>query len=206
MSSGNPSRPSAVVVTLWAILLAVAAPTARANFVLVSQHLTINRADDLASFDLVFNQKPDFHTVDSAGRVANSFQIEFAGDPSRNDLPYPQNLTAVIRGEEIHIANAVRIRQPTGDGGPNSGGWGPVIDTEAFKLDQNKVSFSTSIEDLGLRGRMFDYSAYSLEFGSLTAIEQVHEVPTPLAVEMFVPAGAIAALVLRQWRSHKYQR
>ncbi|HSV14833.1 MAG TPA: hypothetical protein VLI90_11270 [Tepidisphaeraceae bacterium] len=195
MPSLNLSRPLAVVVTL--LLLSGATPTARANFVLLSHHLTVDRTADTASFDLVFNQKPDLHSVDSDGRAINSFQIEFAGDHALDGLPYPQNLTAVIRGEEIHIADAVRIRAPIGDGGPNSGGWGPVIDSEPFTVDQNKVSFSTSIEDLGLRGRTFNYSVYSLESGSLTAIEEVHVVPLPPAVEMFVPAGLILMIAAR---------
>jgi hypothetical protein len=193
MSSLNPSRPLAVVVTL--LLLLGITSTARANFVLVSHHLTLDHATDTAAFELVFNQKPDFHSVDSDGRVINSFQIEFAGDHALDGLPYPQNLTAVIRGEEIHIANAVRIRKPIGDGGSNSGGWGPVIDSGPFSVDQNKISFSTSIDDLGLRGREFNYSVYSLESGSLTAIEEVHVVPLPSAVEMGLFVGAIVVMV-----------
>ncbi len=64
---------------LAAVVLAVAAPAARADFALVSQDLTINRQADTVSFSLTFNQAPDFYTADSYGRPADSFQVEFDG-------------------------------------------------------------------------------------------------------------------------------
>jgi hypothetical protein len=184
------------------LALVVGARGARASFELVSQSLTLDRATGRANFTLHFNQPPDFTTIDSFDRPANSFQIEFQGRVLPNDSSYPQDLTAILRGDEIHVAHGLRIRRPTGNGGPGSGGWGPIIDTVPIDLGDDTVRFSTSLNDLGVSGRgAFEYSVYSLEFGSLTSIQQVASVPLRSALAMFPAAALLAAVVM--WRMRR---
>src|SRR5262245_43790729 len=56
-------------------------------------------------FSLTFNRAPDFFTTDQAGRQADSFQFFIGPDPSPLG-PY----LSIIRGEEIHVAGDIRIR------------------------------------------------------------------------------------------------
>lgn len=161
-------------------VLACVAPAARADFTLVSQDLDLSRKDDAVRFTLTFNQAPDFTTVDAQGRPANSFQVEFDGavDPSTQ---LPTDMTAIVRGDEIHVANGVRVRTPTGDGGPDSGGWGPVVGTVPFSLTGNTVSFSVPLEDLGWTGGDWSANIFSLNYGDLTAQQTVTSIPAPPA-------------------------
>ena len=67
-------RLRAAVARSVASLVLLAAPVAaRANFVLISQSMTLDHALDRASFTLTFNQTPDFTHTDNFGRPANSF-------------------------------------------------------------------------------------------------------------------------------------
>ena len=167
---------SALAVALSAMFV----PAARADFALVSQDLTLNRQDDTASFSLTFNQAPDFTTVDADGRPANSFQVEFDGavDPT---TALPDDLTAVVRGDEIHVADAIRVRAPTGNGGADSGGWGPVVATVPFSLTGDTVTFAMPADDLGWTGGAWQANIFSLAYGSLTAQQTVSSIPTPPA-------------------------
>jgi len=165
---------------LAALVSAMVAPAARADFALVSQDLTVNGKDATASFSLTFNQAPDFTTVDSLGRPANSFQVEFDGavDPATS---LPDDLTAVVRGDEIRLGDGLPIRTPTGDGGANSGGWGPVVGTVPFSLTGDTVSFDVPTSELGWTGGQWQASVYSLAYGDLTAQQTVSSIPTPPA-------------------------
>lgn len=194
MSTRTFTRLAALAV------LVVAAPAARADFALVSQDLSINRQAGSATFSLTFNQQPNFYTTDAAGRPANSFQVEFDGtyDPA---LPsyYPTSLTAVVRGDEIHVGSGVTVRSPAGNGGDNSGGWGPVLSSVPFTTVGNTVTFTTPMADLGTaNGNPYQYAVFSLEYGSLTAERVVTSIPTPAAFAGGLVGLGIVALVTRR--------
>ncbi len=177
MSTRTPRWLAAVAT---AAVVSIAPAVARADFALVSQDLSINKQSDQATFTLTFNQQPNFYTTDAAGRPADSFQVEFDGtyDPA---LPsyYPTALTAVVRGDEIHDGNTITVRSPTGVGGANSGGWGPVLTAVPFTKAGNSIIFTTPAADLGAVGSTYQYAVYSLEYGSMTAEHVVTSIPTP---------------------------
>jgi hypothetical protein len=177
------------VVGIAALMLGTAA--ARADFVLVSQNLTLDAKDQTADFNLTFNQTPDFSTLDSQGRQANSFQIDFAGTYPVAGKAFPNDLTSVVRGSEIHFAGVLPIRSTIGSGGPNAGGWGPTVDSVPFTLVGDSVSFSVPTKDLGWSGHGYQYHAFSLQYDRLTATQVVTMVPTPTALQ-----GGIAGLVI----------
>lgn len=167
--------------------------SARADFALVSQNVAINSAEQQAHFTLTFNQAPNFQTTDSDGRQADSFQVEFAGSYDGSQTPfYQQDDTAIVRGEEIHLANAIRVRSPLGDGGSGSGGWGPILTTVPFDVTADTVDFTVPTQNLGWTGGYYQYVVSSYTFGTQTATADVRVVPLPPAVGM----GAIGLLMV----------
>jgi hypothetical protein len=169
-----------VLAALGLIALAAGGPSAKADFLLESQSLTVDRKDQTADFSLTFNQAPDFTTLDSLGRPANSFQIEYAAnyDPS---IKFQKSLTGIVRGDEIHIADDLRIRSANGNGGPDAGGWGPIVGSVPFSLIGDTVSFSIPTVDLGGFTKTSAYDVFSLAYGKQTVNQFVTMVPTPAA-------------------------
>jgi hypothetical protein len=101
---------------------------------LVSEQLMSDGSN--IEFHTIFNRMPDFFTLDTFRRQADSFQ--FYIDANLND-PTPFNsylVDVLIRGEEIHVGGGIPIRdaQPFGSGGPDSGGWGPLVGSVAYNL------------------------------------------------------------------------
>jgi hypothetical protein len=186
------------------------ASMARADFLLVSQHLTLDTKDQTADFSLTFNQPPDFNTLNSQGQPADAFQVNFAGIYPTPGVNFPRDLTAVIRGEEIHSANGIPIRSATGNGGPEAGGWGPAIATVPFQLVGDSVDFSVPTTDLSWNGHAAQYRVFSLQYGLQTATETVTLVPTPTGLESglfgLVIVAGVAEYVRRHSRSHQAHR
>jgi hypothetical protein len=186
-----------------AALLGFAA-ISRADFLLESQHLAYDASTGSANFSLTFNQAPDFNTLNSQGEPADAFQVNFAGIYPTT-TPFPRNLTAVIRGEEIHNGNGIPVRATTGDGGPQAGGWGPARDSVPFQLVGDTVDFSVPATDLGWDGHGGQYRVFSLQYGQQTASETVTLVPTPTALESGLAGLLIIAGVSAYMRQHHHR-
>jgi hypothetical protein len=186
--------------------LLVFASIARADFLLVSQSLTVDQPYDAAIFQLTFNQAPDFYTLNSQGQPADAFQINFAGIYPAPGVAFPRNLTAVVRGSEIHEQGTIRIRSATGNGGPEAGGWGPVVDSVPFSLLGDTVDFSIPERDLGWNGHSTaQYRVFSLQYGQQTASETVTLVPTPTALESGLVGLLIVAAVTAYMQHHHHR-
>src|SRR5215467_282001 len=71
-----------VAQTAVVALLVGIAGIAKADFMFVSQSAVFNPVTQEVLFTIQFNQVPDFFTVDSFGRQANSFQYFIVGDPN----------------------------------------------------------------------------------------------------------------------------
>jgi hypothetical protein len=180
-----------------AVLAAVAPPRgASAGVVIVGQSASVDRERGSASFDLHFDARPDFQTVDEHGRVADSFQYEIdANGPASKELPV-NFIDAVVRGDEIRVANALRVRGGWGDTpdpDPVAGGWGPVRTTVPFNLDGGHLSFEVPLSALGdgAADGIFSYRVFTTDFG-LTSSEVESSVG---AVSVPLPSGAWAALL-----------
>ena len=181
-----------------AVALSLAgASVARGEFALVSQDLAMNRSTRSVDFSLTFNQPPDFYHAASDGTPANSFQVEFNGavDPVTS---LPEDLTAVVRGDEIHSAGAIRVRSPRGNGGAGSGGWGPVVGTVPFTSVGDTVTFAIPTDQLGWSGGAWSATTYSLSAGELTAQRSVSSVPAPRAV--WAGSAGLAVVAAWQWQ------
>ncbi len=184
----NALKRSAVVlggVVVWATVA-----TARGDFLLESQSVAIDNKTHLADFSLTFNQPPDFNTLGSVGPI-NSFQIDFNGNYNpHNAATFRNSLTGIVRGDEIHTAGDIPIRALNGDGGPSSGGFGPVVGSVPFNLIGDTVTFSVPTADLGYTGHYYQYDAISLANGRQTANQFVTAVPTPAAF----PSGVVGLI------------
>jgi hypothetical protein len=204
------SRIHQPALTLLAVMLLLVGTTgeAQAGFMFVSESAVFNPATGEVQFTIEFNQHPDFFTLDSVGRQADSFQYFIVGDPS---LPYPENYDAIIRGEEIHITgDTLRIRNsapPNPD--PASGGWGAIRGSVPFSLDGNVLTFSTPlplISDHSTDGH-FAYRLESYVFGGTTrsVVSQSTVVPEPFTAVLLAMAGVTLGCwyggtgVLRYW-------
>lgn len=138
---------------------------------LASQSVSIDLANSRATFELTFNSPPDFFTVDSVNRQADSFQYYvdadgelpvFRGSSSFNELD------AIVRGEEIARTNRIVIRDVQGDGGPNAGGWGPERGSVPFTLNGSTLTFTVPLALLGDSNGDFSYNIESFESGTRT--------------------------------------
>lgn len=168
-----------------AVLLALGAwnaPRALAGIEIVSESAVVDHDAGLVRFSVEFDEQPDFWTKDEFGRLADSFQYEVDGDwQAPLGLP-PEGLDAVVRGDEIHVADALRIRDAgfdmRADGDPNSGGWGDVRATVPFNLDGTRLSFEASLADLGDDGDgYFAYRVFTTEFGLTTSELEMRLLP-----------------------------
>ncbi len=137
----------------------------------MSTPLKIVGTDFTASMDfiVIFNHTPDFTTLDSNGRPQDSFQIYIAYNPATaNPVSSPDVL---VRGDEIHLAHAIRIRNarpPVAD--PHAGGWGSIRGTVPFHVvtltnGNALLTFSVPFPMLGITGQ-FAWTLETYNFGA----------------------------------------
>lgn len=142
---------------------------AQAVVLINSESVVANLDSREALFTIEFNEVPDFFTIDNFGRQADSFQYYIDTD---GELPvfrnYPDELDIIIRGEEIHVAGDIRIRNalPIGSGGSNSGGWGLIRGSVPYTLNGTVLTFSAPLELIGNSDGLFSYHLETYEFGS----------------------------------------
>jgi hypothetical protein len=113
-------------------------------------------ADPSIFFRLIFNEAPDFTTVDQFNRQADSFEY--------------QTPDAVIRGAELFVSgDMIRVRalSPPDTTDTNSGGWGPIIDSVPFTLSGTTMTFSIPFQFLA-SGPTFAYTVFAATFGAQT--------------------------------------
>lgn len=139
----------------------------------MSAPLKIVGADFRATmhFSLHFSHTPNFVTLDSNGRPQDSFQIFIAFNPSTPNPANPASADVIIRGDEIHIAHAIRIRDarpPVPD--PHAGGWGAIRGTVPYHVRTEPngtavLTFSAPFTLLGITGQ-FGWVLETTNFGS----------------------------------------
>lgn len=150
--------------------------TGRAEFFAKSWSTVNDNSAQTATFEITFNESPDFFTTDNVGRQADSFQIYTDINPfgptdfSDPDQCLPGCVKTLIRGGEIHSSLEMVIRRvdhvyvPTpGDG---SGGWGPKIGEVPFLLRDETLSFTVPWAMLATDDGKFYYRLETEEFGA----------------------------------------
>ena len=192
-------------LVLWITGLSLCQARVHAQFRLVSESAVSDPQTHAVTFTIAFNQPPDFFTLDMDSIPANSFQYFIFGDQS---LPYPGYFDAIIRGDEIHLAGALRVRNAApSSSDPSSGGWGSVRGTVPYTLTGDRLAFTTPlslISDHSLDG-LFSYQVESYEFGTTTQSVIGNSslvVPEPGPLALFACAGISGFALLRRRRQH----
>jgi hypothetical protein len=141
-----------------------------APFQFVSESAQYDSASNQIHFQIVFNQPPDFLEVDEHNRSANAFQYFIFGDRS---LTYPDHFDSIIRGEEIRVADGIRIRNAAPTSLPDdvhSGGWGTIRGTVPYSLSGSVLRFTTPlhlISDVSTSG-ILEYQLETYVYGATT--------------------------------------
>jgi len=134
------------------IVLVFASSAAHATFLAVDVSVTANRTTGLTTFNALFNETPDFFTVDGIGRQADAFQFWLTDDVSASffDTGYGGSGTSVIRGGEINLGAGIPICSILAGSQPTCGGWGEPIGAVDFDVTGALVTFSVSSALLGI--------------------------------------------------------
>ena len=150
-------------------------------FSLVSHSVEVNRTDSTATFKLEFDHPPNFLTNGSG--QSDAFQYEIDADTAEIGTGIGFNsLDTVIRGGEIWEGNGLPIRNRDGEGGSNSGGWGPVRALLPFEVDGNSLSFTTGLSAIGDHDGQFRYRVFTTQNGEITGQAVGAVIPLPAAV------------------------
>jgi len=174
-------RRSIVVPAVLAGLTSTAAFADPVDFQIVQQDVNVNRATSVAQFSVTFNRPPDFVAIDHG--QPDTFQYEIDADSTNLKQNFGFNeVDAVIRGGEIWEGHGIPVRDRTGNGGADAGGWGPVRALLPFELDGNTVTFTAPLADLGDSTGSFRYRAFATENGAVTAQVIGAVIPLPAAV------------------------
>jgi hypothetical protein len=143
-----------------AVLILCLGQAASAELLIVSESAVYCLDTDEVYFSVVFNEPPDFHTVDQAGRQADSFQYYVDYDTQYDEF------RVLIRGEEIHWDDVIPIRDRDGYGGDHSGGWGPIRGVVPYTLDGSTLRFVVPLPLVGDSEPPFSYRLTTVEYGS----------------------------------------
>ena len=160
------------------------------DFRFIKQSLAVDPSARTATFSLTFSQPPSFVAVDGSQIEAFQYEIDTGSEDISKPIP-PSSLDAIVRGAEIfETGNTIPIRNPSGDGGPNAGGWGPVKATVPFTLNDNTLTFTANWSDIGDSDGKFRYRVFTTDTGAITADTQGTTAAIPL------PAGVWTGAIL----------
>jgi hypothetical protein len=181
-------------IALIAILSAAA--HARAGFTIVSDAARPDRSARSTSFEITFNQPPDFVHTDSFGNPHDAFQYFYGSDPARFDFSGAD--IVIIRGVEIRFDHEIPVRDsinPSGEDFPHADGWGPQRGAVNFDLQGSTIRFAVPWDLLGETDESFAYHLFALEDGTLTTDIGRTFIPLPAAVWCGAAAVACVACV-----------
>lgn len=174
---------------------------AQAVLLVESESAVVNLNAKEVLFTTDFNRVPDFLTVDEFDRQADSFQYFIDKDeelPIFGTSPAYSNLESIIRGEEIHIAGDVRIRDvfSVGPSEPNSGGWGKIRGSVPYSLDGTVLKFSAPLQFIGDSDGLFSYRLELYEFGAWNGITNENKATIASVPEPNFALGALTFAAL----------
>src|SRR4051812_20686577 len=168
---------------LLAGMLEIVRPAA-AGFLIERETVGAARTRQQAHFELQFNRAPDFDTLDSTGHPRDSFQFFINPDWKRGDRDLRLDIGQfrdVVRGEEIHVAGRLPVRDgtPTDAFGPAAGGWGKSLGAVPIEQDGRTVDFQIPFHMLRETDGDFSYALISTDNGVETSSFTGTTVPLP---------------------------
>ena len=198
------SAPSIKLKPLWLMFGLALLQTGflRAEFVANAQSAIFDPATGNVTFSLMFNQGPDFYTVDTFGRAATDFQYFVYGDPRAG---YPAEFDSIIRGGEIYLGQGIPVRNATPSvADPNAGGWGAIRTRVPFTVAGASLTFSvplTLLSDRSTDGH-FTYILQTDVYGALNqrVTGQSSVVASPEPSGLPILCGLVMVVLLRPRR------
>lgn len=168
-----------------------------------SSSVMVDTEAGVAGFSLLFDAVPDFYTVDEFGRQASSFQywIFWDGAPTVRT----GDSDVIVRGGEIPVAGDLRFRDrgPSGTGGPDAGGWGPLRGSVPFVQTGALVEFSAPLSLIGDPDGVFAYGLIATEYGASSGTLLGYSgqvVPEPSTASLVALGLGLTALCARRPR------
>jgi len=190
------------LLSAFAATFATFANAAPVDFQIVHQNITVDRAAGTAQFTIVFNQPPDF--TNGPGGQADAFQYEIDANSTNLKKPFGvADVDAVIRGGEISDAQTLPVRSGAGDGGPDSGGWGPVRAVLPFQLNDSTIKFTAPLADLGDTTGEFRFRAFTTRQGAITSQAVGAVIPLPGVI---LPGALMLGVIAVTRRSRLMRR
>lgn len=186
------------------VLVTAGAAPARGDFLIVSHSFRVDEQRRQTTFNLVFNQKPDFFTTDEFGRPRNSFQYFYnsaaddCGESMGRDV-------VVIRGSEVRFDHDLPVRESinvSGGGPDRAEGWGPIRGSVPIESEGNELTFTMPWKTLGETDGRFCYEVFALENGSLTSDASGFVIGLPAGWEV----GAIGLMGVAMLKAVKRRR
>ena len=156
---------SRLVVTLVALLVLV--PGTARSLQIVSHNEHYDPLTQVFQFTLQLSAPPDLFTVDEFNRGQDEFQYWITYDLPADPFYPLVTPDVLIRGSEIRWSGGIPVRERTGgDGGPHTGGWGPIRGIVPYQLIGSVITFSIPRELLGDPDGKFAYFLMVLVYGS----------------------------------------
>jgi len=198
------SAPSIKLKPLWLMfgLALLQTGLLRAEFVANAQSAIFDPVTGNVTFSLMFNQGPDFYTVDTFGRAATDFQYFVYGAPTAG---YPAEFDSIIRGGEIYLGQGIPVRNATPSvPDPNAGGWGAIRTRVPFTVAGASLTFSvplTLLSDRSTDGH-FTYTLQTDVYGALNqrVTGQSSVVASPEPSGLPILCGLVMVALLRPRR------
>jgi hypothetical protein len=186
-------RPVIMPAALLGLGLAGTAVAGPVNLRILSQSVAVDDANRTANFTVHFNHAPDF-SVGPGGQVeAFQYEIDTKTDKFVQPISFDDTST-IVRGAEISAGKGLPIRARDGDGGPDSGGWGPTRGNVPFQLSGSTLSFTSSFDALGEDDGIFRYRIFTTDDGSRTQTVYASNPSQPSGVVVPVPPSAWSGL------------
>jgi hypothetical protein len=172
------------------------AQCSHASFSTIFQSATVDDKAKTVTFDIGFNQKPDFATTDEHGDDASAFQVYV--DPKHSGVGFDYfDSVSIVRG--VHVGSSDEL--PVID--VKEGAFGDARGVAHFALDDmDTVHFAVPFDVLGTSDGRFDYRVESYEYGTLTSMidSTTAIVPLPPATYAAIPTGLmlVAGMFVRR--------
>ena len=190
--------PAAIIASLG--IAGGAALGEPVSFELVSHDVQVDRGAQTATFTLTFTRAPNFSTSAFQYEIDAAWPgLDSAGGAGTIDF---NSISTVVRGSEIGAGSAVPIRDRDGNGGAGAGGWGAVRALVPFQVQDQNLTFTTALSNIGDTDGVFRYRLFTTDSGQVTSDATGVAIPLPPAVAAgLVTLGGLGfALVLRRQR------
>lgn len=172
------------------------AQCSHASFSTIFQSATVDNKAKTVTFDIGFNQAPDFKTTNAQGDDASAFQLFVNPGHSASGFDYFKSVS-LVRGVHIGSSDELSVIDV------KDGAFGGERGMTHFALDDsNTIHFTAPFEVLGSSDGRFDYRVESYEFGTLTSMidSTTATVPLPPAAYATIPTALMigAGMLVRR--------